>query len=105
MKVKIDKPTAEHLRSVIGAGLNFSRDNLMLSMFLHEQLTGFSDRLRRPWNSRTKTLAVSCSLAVALQSVLDLTSGYAHLEPSRLLMRQYVMETIYKQLNDMRYGN
>ena len=99
MKIKIDKPTAEHIRAIISYGLNnYSHGNVLYKAMLCEELLPFADRLHNPWNRKTKTLNVSATVGACLYNVFHVTDDAPTLEPSRLVMLEYVIKPIIQQL-------
>ncbi len=104
MKIKIDRATADHTRAIISYGLHATHGNILISAMLHEQLCPFTDKLHNPWSRKTKVFNVSATLAACLHTVYKCAEGVTTGEASQLVMLEYVIKPLVKQIQQLKYS-
>jgi hypothetical protein len=99
MKIKIEKSTSEHLRTIIYHGLLHYRPNELTTRAMHEQLCHLQDKLHNPWTRKSKTFNITCTQALCLQLCLNESAKSGWYDSHVAIVNHYVMEPLLKQVN------
>lgn len=97
LKLRIGRPTAEHLRAVISyAGIHHNTSSIS-NAFMHEQMKPIFDKLFVGWTTKKKTFTITASQIYCIYQCAIKCATDEVYEPSVAIVKEYVMIPLEKK--------